>query len=317
MGDESSSSSSSSSSSAYKDYIAGLVAGVSTVIIGHPFDTVKVKLQKHNTEAHGIKYRNALHCTARILKNEGVRGLYRGATSSFFGMAFESSILFGLYSQTKQALQGDKNRSGPQLQVIIPSAAFGGAIISFILCPSELVKCRMQVQGTDSLVLKHTRYSSPLDCALKTIKDEGVTGLFRGGVTTILRESIGNAVFFSTYEYIRHYMQLQRNPALSGSNDQPNALIDVGVGIVSGGVAGVAFWSAVLPLDVAKTIIQTVPDTSSSRNPLLTLQSIYKTTGFRGCYAGLGPTLVRAFPANAAAIVTWELAAKVLGIKRE
>ncbi|CAN0853086.1 Mitochondrial arginine transporter BAC1 [Linum grandiflorum] len=56
---------------AYKEYLAGLLAGVSTVAIGHPFDTVKVKLQKHNTEAHGVKYRNAFDCTARILQTEG------------------------------------------------------------------------------------------------------------------------------------------------------------------------------------------------------------------------------------------------------
>ncbi|KAF2303307.1 hypothetical protein GH714_016521 [Hevea brasiliensis] len=89
----------------YKEYLAGLLAGVATVITGHPFDTVKVKLQKHNAEAHAIKYRNGLHCTTRILKTEGVKGLYRGATSSFIGMAFESSLLFGIYSQTKQSLQ--------------------------------------------------------------------------------------------------------------------------------------------------------------------------------------------------------------------
>lgn len=34
-----------------------------------------------------------------------IKGLYRGATPSFVGMAFESSLLFGIYSQTKQALQ--------------------------------------------------------------------------------------------------------------------------------------------------------------------------------------------------------------------
>lgn len=28
--------------SSYKEYLAGLLAGVSTVITGHPFDTVKV-----------------------------------------------------------------------------------------------------------------------------------------------------------------------------------------------------------------------------------------------------------------------------------
>lgn len=34
-----------------------------------------------------------------------VKSLYKGATSSFVGMAFESSLIFGVYSQMKQALQ--------------------------------------------------------------------------------------------------------------------------------------------------------------------------------------------------------------------
>lgn len=298
---------------AYKEYLAGLLAGVATVITGHPFDTVKVKLQKHNTEAHGIKYRNGLHCTTRILQTEGVKGLYRGATSSFVGVAFESSLLFGIYSQTKQSLQRGVDSDLPMPQVIIPSAAYGGAIISFILCPSELVKCRMQVQGTDSLVPKFSRYNGPLDCALQTVKNEGVSGIFRGGFTTLLREAIGNAVFFSVYEYVRYHMHLQ----LKASFSDHNSLIDMGVGIVSGGLGGVAFWSAVLPLDVAKTVIQTAPDKSSTRNPFQVLNSIYRRAGLKGCYAGLGPTILRAFPANAAAIVTWELAMKMLGIRHD
>ena len=32
-------------SAGYKEYVAGLIAGVSTVIVGHPFDTVKVSLR--------------------------------------------------------------------------------------------------------------------------------------------------------------------------------------------------------------------------------------------------------------------------------
>ncbi|KAI3868337.1 hypothetical protein MKX03_000248 [Papaver bracteatum] len=303
-------------SSAYKEYIAGLAGGLATVAVGHPFDTVKVKLQKHNTETHGVKYKNALQCSTRILTNEGVKGLYRGATSSFLGMAFEGSISFGLYSQLKQSLQGELNSSKPQLQAIIPAAASVGSIISFILCPSELVKCRMQVQGTDSLISRNDRYSSTLDCISKTYKNEGVKGIFRGGSATFLRESVGNSVFFSCYEYSRYYMLLQLNSSLSGHRDQQlKVLTDVGVGIVSGGLAGVAFWLTVLPVDVAKTVIQTAPNTKSSRNPFQILGSIYRKTGFRGCYAGLGPTLARAFPANAAAIVSWELTAKLLGIR--
>ncbi|XP_050371301.1 mitochondrial arginine transporter BAC1 isoform X2 [Argentina anserina] len=265
-------------SAGYKEYVAGLLAGVATVGTGHPFDTVKVKMQMHNTVEHGITYRNGLHCTARILKTEGIKGLYRGATSSFVGVAFESSLLFGMYSQMKQSLQ-----------------------------------CRMQVQGTDSLIPIASRYTGPLDCAIKTLKDDGVRGIFRGGFTTMLREATGNAVFFSVYEHIRYHMHLQLK---SASSDHKN-LIDIGVGILSGGLGGIAFWSAVLPLDVAKTIIQTSTEKNSSKNPFQILSSIYRMAGVKGCYTGLGPTIVRAFPANAVAIVSWEVAIKLLGIKRE
>ncbi|KAH7659645.1 Mitochondrial carnitine-acylcarnitine carrier protein [Dioscorea alata] len=267
---------------AAKDYAAGFVAGVATVIVGHPFDTVKVKLQAYNTKTQVKEYKNAWQCTGRILRTEG----------------------------------GDTQSSQPQLQVIIPSAAYGGAIISMILCPAELVKCRMQVQGTESSVSKYARYSGPLDCALKTIRSEGLKGIFRGGYTTLLRESTGNATFFTIYEFSRYQMRKRLDSSSSTLGQKPKMLIEAGVDIIGGGLAGMSFWLAVLPLDVAKTIIQTSPDTNSSWNPFQTLKSIYRRVGFRGLYASLGPTLARAFPANATAMVTWELTAKLLGVQR-
>ncbi|KAF5941755.1 hypothetical protein HYC85_019397 [Camellia sinensis] len=130
-----------------------------------------------------------------------VKGLYQGATSSLLGVAFESSILFGICSQIKQSLERGLQSGKPQPSVIIPSAAIGGRIISSVLCPSELVKCRTQVLGTNSLVPKSSRYNGPLDCALKTVKIEW--------------ESIRNVVFFSTYEFVRYYMHLQLKDASS------------------------------------------------------------------------------------------------------
>lgn len=299
---------------ASKEYAAGFAAGIATVVIGHPFDTVKVNLQAYNTKTQVKEFRNAFHCTRQIISTEGVKGLYRGASSSFVGVAFESSLLFGLYSQTKQRLQGETLSTKPQLQVIIPSAAYSGAIISLILGPTELVKCRMQIQGKNSALSRYTRYNGPLDCAVKTINNEGIRGIFRGGLTTLLRESIGNAVFFTTYESTRYHMHSRLNQT---GGRVSKLLQDVGIGIITGGLSGMAFWAVVLPLDVAKTVIQTAPNSKTSRNLFRTLYSIYSRVGLRGCYAGLGPTLARAFPANAAAIVTWELIAKILGVERD
>ncbi|KAG5035098.1 hypothetical protein JHK87_010008 [Glycine soja] len=128
-----------------------------------------------------------------------------------------------------------------------------------------------------------------------------------------LNESIGNAVFFSVYEYVHYYMHSNIKAASSNYTN----LVDIGIGIVSGGLGGVVFWLTVLPLGVAKTLIQTNPDKNCSRNPFRILSSIYQKAGFKGCYTGLGPTVSRAFPANAATIVAWELALKMLGIKHD
>lgn len=71
---------------------------------------------------------------------------------------------------------------------------------------------------------------------LTLIISHQLTSIFRGGGTTLLRESIGNAVFFSTYEHVRYYMHLR----LRDYTSNPSHFIDVGVGIVSGGIGGIA-----------------------------------------------------------------------------
>jgi hypothetical protein len=44
---------------------------------------------------------SSLHCYFPLQ----IRGLYKGASSSFIGIAVESSLFFGTYSQAKQLLQ--------------------------------------------------------------------------------------------------------------------------------------------------------------------------------------------------------------------
>lgn len=309
-------------SDAVKDYVAGVAAGIATVLSGHPFDTVKVRLQTQNTEAHSHRYRGAWHCTSHILKSEGVRGLYKGASSSFAGVAVESSLLFGLYTQIKTFLQGGE-RAGISLPSVIAAAGISGGAVSLVLCPTELVKCRLQVQekavgaaAAAGSAAPRLRYAGPWDCVRQTVRQDGVRGLFRGLRAAFYRESIGNSIFFTVHETTRYRLLT----ALGGDADRSrgstpvkDALLEGATGVVSGGLAGVAFWAAVLPFDVVKTRLQTTRDPSVMFSPVgQQLVKLYRGAGFRGLYAGLGPTLVRAFPANAAAVATWELVARLL-----
>lgn len=54
---------------AMEDGLGGAAAGAANVTAGHPFDTVKVRMQ---TAERGA-FRNAWHCAQHILRHEGVR----------------------------------------------------------------------------------------------------------------------------------------------------------------------------------------------------------------------------------------------------
>lgn len=127
-------------------------------------------------------------------------------------------------------------------------------------------------------------------------------GFSRGLWATLVREVPGNAIFFMAYESL----QASAAQALGGGWATATAPL-------SGGLAGMALWGAVLPLDNAKTCIQlAVPGGRDDVGVLRVLRRVHAEHGLAGLYAGARPVLVRAFVANAAQWVVWELAVRLL-----
>ncbi|KAL3960967.1 hypothetical protein ACCO45_006084 [Purpureocillium lilacinum] len=75
----------------YKGFVAGVFSGIAKLTVGHPFDTVKVRLQ--TTDAG--RFSGPLQCVAQTVRNEGVRGLYKGATPPLVGWMFMDSVMLG------------------------------------------------------------------------------------------------------------------------------------------------------------------------------------------------------------------------------
>lgn len=61
------------------NFIAGTFGGIGGVLAGHPFDTIKVRLQ--NQTSDNMKYKGTIHCMRTIVKEETVFGLFKGITS--------------------------------------------------------------------------------------------------------------------------------------------------------------------------------------------------------------------------------------------
>ncbi|CAN0534790.1 unnamed protein product [Ectocarpus sp. 8 AP-2014] len=74
-------------------------------------------------------------------------------------------------------------------------------------------------------------------------------------------------------------------------------------------MAGVVGWAAVMPLDSVKSIIQT---TDKPESLLRTLQTVVRTKGWQALFIGLNAALARAFPANAALFLGYEIVRRAL-----
>lgn len=127
-----------------RDTTAGALGGVACVLGGQPFDTVKVKMQTF-PHIHKTWY----CCFWSTLKVERLRGLYAGSIPALTAMVGENATLFMFYGRCLSAV---KYLSGKEkiehLSIFERACAGSGAAFfsSFVLCPTELLKCRLQAQ---------------------------------------------------------------------------------------------------------------------------------------------------------------------------
>lgn len=261
--------------------------GAATVIVGQPLDTVKVKMQTFPET-----YPNSLRCFTSTLKNEGFfRGLYAGTTPSLAANVAENAVLFCAYGYCKQAVSMITGRHANEMTVLdkASSGFFAAFFSSFALCPTELIKCKLQaIRETNSRPITATALTKQI------VKQQGIKGLYNGLGSTIAREMPGYFAFFGGVEGTKKLL-VKYTPI----NSETHPLVP----LISGGVGGMCLWLTIFPFDLIKSRIQIENSTMSLPNMLT---KIIREEGARTLYRGLTPTLIRTFPATAALLFTIE-----------
>jgi Mitochondrial carrier protein len=94
---------------------AAALAGVVTSTVTNPIWLIKTRLQldKNVVERSGgqasRRYRNSWDCIRQVVKQEGVRGLYKGMSASYLGVT-ESTLQWVLYEEMKKSLERREKR---------------------------------------------------------------------------------------------------------------------------------------------------------------------------------------------------------------
>jgi len=276
------------------DFVAGWFGGIACVYTGQPLDTIKVKMQTFSN-----LYKNSLDCAVQIVKKDGFQGFYAGSTPAVVANIAENSILFLSYGQCQNGVSWLTGVERKDLTVVHGACAgsFASIFACFALCPPELVKCRLQTARETS---KNVYVTSIIR---DVIQQEGLIGFYKGLTPLLLREVPGYFMFFGGYEGTKKL--------LMSSKDESYNPVAWKV-IIAGGVGGMAFWGSVYPVDVIKSKLQVSDEKSRQQTMFKMATEMLKNEGIGSFYRGVGPTLLRSFPANAALFLVYEWTKKAL-----
>ena len=272
----------------HHELLGGTVGGVLLAFFGHPLDTIKVKMQ-NLPETHGRRG-GLIRCVRATVMEDGVRGLFAGLSPPLFLNGALNAVLFATFGTAKQVVA--RLTGGEAKKLSLPQVCAASLLSAPFYCafvtPVDAIKVNLQTGVA----------RSPIKC----VQSLGLRGLYASYFPTLGTRLVGSPCYFGAYESVKVTMT-RRNVV--------NTLV---VGLVSGFIAGVSFWTAMFPIDLVKSrvsisgamLVNGAAARAESTGTLSVVRDIWAREGIRGFYRGFFPCVLRAGPANAVMFIGYE-----------
>ena len=141
------------------------------------------------------RYSGVFDAFKRIVAEEGIAGYYRGLGPSVARAAVINGCGIASYDHTKQlTLKITSSKEGLFARVI--GSLISGLVSALVSTPFDVVKTRLanQPQGANRV------YNGMVDCAMKTVRSEGLLSLYKGFTPAYARLAPWQLVFFLVFE---------------------------------------------------------------------------------------------------------------------
>jgi solute carrier family 25 carnitine/acylcarnitine transporter 20/29 len=288
--------------SGVKSFLSGGVGGLCAVLVGHPLDLIKVRMQTGTSSSESV-----FGMLSQIFKKEGVRGIYRGVSAPLVATSPMYAVSFWGYDMGKRMVnwwEVDVLKKPPIKDFTISQICMAGGLsalpTTLLMAPTERIKCLLQIQLASS---GPPKYAGMVDCARQVLREGGVRSLFKGTFATLLRDGPGSIAWFGVYELSKR--EFMRIGGVESGNLSPLAVL------CAGGFAGMACWAVAIPPDVLKSRYQTAPE-GKYRGLYHVYQDLMAKEGAGALFTGIRPAMIRAFPANAACFFGMEMSKEML-----
>ncbi|KAM5471046.1 hypothetical protein MferCBS49748_002237 [Microsporum ferrugineum] len=186
-------------------FLSGGIGGMISQCCVYPLDTLKFRMQCETVQG-GLHGNQLIYSTAsKMWQTNGISGYFRGLPLGLLGMFPFAAIDLMTFEYLKSALVTRNARlahcheSDVQLSNFTTGAigAFSGALSASIVYPLNVLRTRLQAQGT---VLHKPTYTGIVDVTVRTVRSEGVYGLFRGLTPNLLKVVPSVSISYIVYE---------------------------------------------------------------------------------------------------------------------
>jgi len=262
-----------------KNLVMGGTAGIIGACSTYPLDMVKTRMQ--NQKASQKIYDSSLDCFKKIIKADGVRGLYRGLQAQLIGITPEKAIKLTVNDFIRYTFT---NKETGEIKVYHEALAGSAAGLTQVVVtnPYELVKVRLQTSKLSAAVV---------------LKELGFRGLFTGAPATLLRDVPFSAMYFTMYGNLKRIYK------------DENGHVPFQTLFLCSGFAGMIAAGAVTPADVIKTRLQVKTQGTDVMYKGIAdcFNRIVKEEGPRALFKGAVPRMMIISPLFAITLAVYEV----------
>ncbi|XP_046862225.1 mitochondrial uncoupling protein 4-like isoform X2 [Xenia sp. Carnegie-2017] len=181
----------------WKSIIGGISSGAIGQFLASPTDLVKVQMQMEGRrilEGKPPRYRGTAHAFSSIVKQNGVRGLWRGWLPNVQRAALVNLGDLTTYDSVKQILISNTDLEDTAITHMLSSIS-AGLVAATMGTPADVIKTR--------IMNNPSTYKGVIDCFMTAVKEEGFFALYKGFIPTWSRMAPWSMTFWLVHEQIR------------------------------------------------------------------------------------------------------------------
>jgi len=276
----------------FKDLAIGGSIGALSKTVMSPVERVKILMQTMDSNPKVISgevkpYTGMWDCFVRVRQEQGLRAFWRGNLVNCLRYAPQqgSALAFNDYFKT---LFPKKDKNKDFIGYVFNNLMAGGSAgaTAMVICyPMDFARTRL----ASDLQAGKGQFNGITDCLAKTVRQQGITGLYRGTGVSIAGAFVYRAGQLGLYGTIM---------GLNPYNE------DKGIkGFTSAVVIGTAARTAVLPFNypfdtVRRRLMlesEKAPEQRLYRGAIDCSKAILQKEGLKGMYKGMFPEIFRGF----------------------